>query len=68
MRRISHCCAKDSRGGEESLGGNYKIGAAIVGKETFLGGLMLSVLVSWRAGCVETMGVKCWGCNTVSGA
>ena len=23
--------------GEESLGGNYKIGAAIVGKETFLG-------------------------------
>ena len=25
----------------------------------FFGGLMLSVLVSWRAGCVETMGVKC---------
>ena len=27
----------------------------------FSGGLMMSVLVSWRAGCVGTMGVKCWG-------
>ena len=49
---------------EESFGGNYnfraEIRAAIVGKETFWG-LMMLVLVSWRVGCIGTMGVECWG-------
>ena len=44
MLRISHhCSSKESRGGNAAGGkskrGNYKPGAAIVGKETFLGRL-----------------------------
>ena len=50
MQRISHhCSSKESRGGNAAPGGkskrgNYKPGAAIVGKETFLGRLWRRLL------------------------
>ena len=63
MQRISRqWSSKESRGGNAAGGkskrGNYKPGAAIVGKETFFGSIV-KALVSKRGQDARALGAKC---------